>query len=181
MMTIQMPSSSLGLFRSFVDEASILGVTYDVPLGACSTLKAGGRAACVLTPKGIEDLVAFRQWNISQPEPLKETIVGGLSNILIRDGGLEGVVIRLPATKNWVFEDDLFIFDAAVPNFYACEAARHLGFSGLEFLAGIPGRIGGAIAMNAGAYGSDISQNLVWMELLTKEGQILKKIVPICP
>lgn len=169
----QMPSS-FDSFRLFTDRFTVGGASYDIPLGARSTLKTGGRAACVFTPKRTEDLVAFRQWNASQKLPLQETILGGLSNVLIRDGGLEGVVIRLPSAGTWAIEGTLFIFDAGLPNASACEVARRSGFSGLEFLAGIPGTIGGAIAMNAGAYGREVGERLVWVDLLTSDGQIVR-------
>lgn len=167
--------TSLESFRSFVDRFTIEGVTYDVPLGVQSTLKAGGKAAGLFVPKRVEDLVAFRQWNAAQNHPIKETVLGGLSNVLIRDGGLDSLVIRLPRPGKWSIEDDLFVFDAGLPNIHACEIARQKGFSGLEFLVGIPGTIGGAIAMNAGAYGSEVSQRLVWISLLTLDGQIVRK------
>lgn len=173
---------SKSLFSEFIRAASIQeGVAFDVPLGMQSTLKAGGKAVCVFRPKRMEDLVAFRQWNQAQAEPLEETILGGLSNVLIRDGGLGGVVLRLPVVLPGEGEDGLLILSGGLPNGVACAEAQRRGLSGIEFLSGIPGTIGGAVAMNAGAYGKEVSEALVWIEALTKEGHIIRLSREVLP
>lgn len=145
---------------------------FHAPLGRRSTLRAGGEADCLFRPRTVDSLIAFRQWNQAQPQPYQETLLGGLSNVLIRDGGLEGVTVtlsHLEAVPQW---GELAILPAGLRNVAASLQAIENGFSGFEILAGIPGTLGGAIAMNAGADGWEIGQSLAWIEVLTKDGDI---------
>lgn len=148
---------------------------FHYPLGVRSTLKAGGTAVCVFSPRSLESLAAFRQWNRAQEKPHTETVLGSLSNVLIRDGGLDGVVIRLsklPAEAQ--FGDEYAIFSAGMRNLTASQKAMDEGWTGLEILSCIPGTLGGAVVMNAGADGWDISQSLQWIEVLNAEGDVLR-------
>lgn len=143
---------------------------FDVPIGRRSTLKAGGNSDCVFAPRSIESLIAFRQWNSEQSEPEEETILGGLSNVLIRDGGIRGVVIMLDKLRTEPKWGEVSVIPAGMRNAEAQHIAMQKGFAGLEVLAGIPGTLGGAVAMNAGAFQWEMSHILEGVEIIDSMG-----------
>jgi UDP-N-acetylmuramate dehydrogenase len=103
------------------------------------------------------------------------TVIGAASNLIIRDGGIAGVVIKLArGFSEIVVEPDGIIAGAAALDITVSEHAAAAGLSELEFLSGIPGTIGGAVAMNAGAYQGDIKQVLDWAEIVTRSGEIVR-------
>jgi len=102
-------------------------------------------------------------------------VLGAASNVIIRDGGVPGLVIRLArGFAEVVVEADGVIAGAAVLDVTLAEHAAGAGLAGLEFLSGIPGTLGGAVAMNAGAYGSDVSAVLDWVEIVTGDGDLVR-------
>ncbi len=117
--------------------------------------RVGGPAEVLFKPADLEDL---QQFIANKPADVPVTLLGVGSNLLVRDGGIPGVVIRLGrAFAEIRAEDDRLIAGAATLDLNVALAARDAGLGGLEFLSGIPGTIGGALRMNAGAYGSDIA------------------------
>jgi len=95
--------------------------------------------------------------------------------VIIRDGGVPGLVIRLARGFAEVeIEHDGVIAGAAVLDVTLAEYAAAAGLAGLEFMSGIPGTVGGAVAMNAGAYGGDVSQVLDWAEIVTGDGDLVR-------
>ena len=99
-------------------------------------------------------------------------MIGACSNLIIRDGGLPGVVIRLARGFGaTVVEADGVIAGAAALDVTVAEHAAAAELTGLEFLSGIPGSIGGAVVMNGGAYGGDIASCLDWAEIVTRSGE----------
>ncbi len=130
----------------------------------------GGVAEILFKPSDINDLQSFLK-EVPRETPL--TILGAASNVIIRDGGIEGVVIRLGGEFAKVLVQDEFITvgAAALCGNVALHSRNH-ALSGLEFLTGIPGSIGGAIAMNGGCYGSDMSQVLVTVRALDYQGEM---------
>ena len=105
------------------------------------------------------------------PADMPLTILGAASNMIIRDGGIAGVVLRLARRFGDVMvEADGIIAGAAALDVTVAETAAAAALAGLEFLVGIPGSIGGAVAMNAGAYGVEIKDVLDWAEIATPEG-----------
>jgi UDP-N-acetylmuramate dehydrogenase len=95
--------------------------------------------------------------------------------VIIRDRGIAGVVIKLARGFNEiVIEPDGIVAGAAALDVTVAEHAAAAALSGLEFLSGIPGTIGGAVAMNAGAYGGDVSQVLQWAEIVTRSGELVR-------
>ena len=130
---------------------------FDAKLNNWFDLK--GRAEILFRPKDAEDLAYFLK-NIS-PE-FKIQIIGAGSNVIISDDGVKGIVIKLPASFSEINHDDETItIGSASLCLNIAQYCKNFGLGGLEFLSGIPGSIGGAIAMNAGCYGSDISKNLI--------------------
>ena len=134
----------------------------DVPLAPFTWLRVGGAAEALFIPKDEADLAHFLS---STPDDIPVQILGVASNTLVRDGGVKGVVIRLGPAFGNVSTDGLRVTaGAAVLDKTVAKKAATAGIAGLEFYAGVPGTIGGALRMNAGCYGSetkDILQSVV--------------------
>lgn len=134
----------------------------------------GGRAEYLFKPENASDLADFLA---ALPAEIPVTVLGVGSNIIIRDGGIDGVVVKLGrsfteyavTSTEYQLEVGAANLDLNIAGF-----AAENGIAGLEFLSGIPGTIGGAVRMNAGAYGADISQVLVSAEVVTRDGKIIK-------
>ena len=142
------------------------------PLGALTWFRVGGTAEWLVRPAAAEDLAGFLA---ALPHHIPVTTIGAASNLIVRDGGVPGVVIRLARGFNAIECDDTGVTaGAAALDVTVAEHAAAAGLAGLEFLSGIPGSIGGAIAMNAGAYGNDVAATLDWAEIATSDGQVLR-------
>jgi UDP-N-acetylmuramate dehydrogenase len=141
-------------------------------LSKTNWFQVGGDAEILFRPKDIDDLCFFLK-NISKDIPL--TILGVGSNVIIRDGGIAGVVIKLSGEfAKITHQDDIISVGAAALCFNVANYAKDFGLANLEFLTGIPGSIGGAIAMNAGCYGGDISQTLISATAIDYNGNLVK-------
>jgi len=139
-------------------------------LGAGTWFRVGGAAEVLARPADPEDLQVLMA---GLPSAVPTTVLGAASNVIVRDGGVHGVVIRLGRGFGGVqIEPDGLIAGAAALDVTVAEHAASAGLAGLEFLCGIPGSIGGAVAMNAGAYGGDVAGCLDWAELVTRDGEI---------
>ena len=140
----------------------------DAPLAPFTWFRAGGAAEVLVRPADADDLAQFLA---ALPRDLPMHVLGACSNLIIRDGGLPGVTIRLARGFNTIaVEADGVIAGAAALDVTVAEHAAAAGLTGLEFLSGIPGTIGGAVAMNAGAYGGDVAGVLDWAEIVSREG-----------
>jgi len=146
----------------------------DVPLAPYTWLRVGGPAEVLFIPKDEADLAHFLS---STPDDVPVTILGVASNTLVRDGGIKGVVVRLGPSFAKVRTDGLTVRAgaAALDNKVAKIAAK-AGIAGLEFYAGIPGTIGGALKMNAGCYGAETTDVLVEVIALDRAGR--RQIMP---
>ncbi|HQT39926.1 MAG TPA: UDP-N-acetylmuramate dehydrogenase, partial [Acidocella sp.] len=134
--------------------------------------RVGGAAEFLVRPADAEDLADLLR---KLPLEMPVTVIGAASNLIIRDGGISGVVIKLARGFNDIIvEDNAIIAGAAALDITVAEHAAAAGRTGLEFLSGIPGTIGGAVAMNAGAYGGDIANVLDWAEIITRSGELLR-------
>lgn len=133
--------------------------TERAPLKDLVWFRVGGPADILFRPADVEDLAAFLA---AKPAELPVSVIGVGSNLLIRDGGIEGAVIRLPASFGRVSIEGAHIrAGAAALDSAVARAAADAGIGGLEFLRGVPGTIGGALRMNAGCYGREIKDVLV--------------------
>ena len=154
-------------------------LTANAPLNNLNWLGVGGPAEILYTPADEEDL----SWFLSARPNVPVTVMGGGSNLLIRDGGIPGVVIRLGKEFSKIsVEGNRLICGTAAKNAEVAKAAADAGLSGFEFLAGIPGTIGGAIRMNAGAHGSEIKDILTEMsgvDGIGKKFRISKGEIPL--
>jgi UDP-N-acetylmuramate dehydrogenase len=147
-------------------------VQADVVLAPTTWFRVGGTAEIVVRPADVADLCAFLA-ALSYEIPV--VTIGAASNLIVRDGGINGVVFRLARGFNGIaVEGEAIIAGAAALDLTVAEHAAAAGLAGLEFLSGIPGTIGGAVAMNAGAYGGDISQVLDWAEIVTRNGELMR-------
>jgi UDP-N-acetylmuramate dehydrogenase len=143
-------------------------VVRDAPLGATTWFRAGGPADVLVRPADADDVVALLR---ALPGETPLTVIGAASNMIIRDGGIGGVTVRLARGFGDVeVEADGIVAGAAALDVTVAETAAARALGGLEFLVGIPGTIGGAVAMNAGAYGAEIKDVLDWAEVATAAG-----------
>ncbi len=143
----------------------------DQPLGPLTWLRVGGAAELLFQPQDGDDLATFLAL---LPEWVPITVIGFGSNLLIRDGGLAGAVIRLsPRGFGGVqrLDDRHLQVGAAVPDKMVAQAALDHSLSGFAFYAGIPGAIGGALRMNAGAHGAETAERVVSVDAITRAGQ----------
>jgi UDP-N-acetylmuramate dehydrogenase len=141
-------------------------------LAANTWFRVGGAAEVLFRPGSVEDLQNFLA---AMPIDVPVTVIGAASNLIVRDGGLSGVVIRLARGFGSVaIAGNGVIAGGAALDATVAEHAAEAGLAGLEFLSGIPGAIGGAVAMNAGAYGGDVASTLEWAEIVTRQGALLR-------
>lgn len=142
----------------------------DEPLGPYTWFRVGGAADVLFLPADADDLADF----LKALDPgVSVTVLGVGSNVIVRDGGVEGVVIRL-AGRPWAqitTEGDTITAGAGALDSMVARASAKAGIGGLEFYAGIPGTIGGALTMNAGCYGSETKDVLVSARGLTRAGE----------
>jgi UDP-N-acetylmuramate dehydrogenase len=141
------------------------------PLAPFTWFRVGGAAEWLVRPADVDDLLLLLR---DLPDQMPLAVIGAASNLIIRDGGVRGVVLRL-AGKGFgdiVVEPDGIIAGAAALDAVVAEHAAAAGLAGLEFLSGIPGAIGGAVAMNAGAYGAEVKDVLDWAEIATPGGML---------
>src|SRR5580698_8547150 len=145
-------------------------LTADAPLGAQTWFRTGGPAEVLFRPADVADLSEFLA---ALPADVPVTVLGVGSNLLVRDGGIRGVVIRLMRGFTAVtVEGNAVVAGAGAPDLNVALTARDHALTGLEFLSGIPGTIGGAFPTNAGAYGSDLAQVLVSAEAVDRTGKV---------
>jgi UDP-N-acetylmuramate dehydrogenase len=133
-------------------------LTAQAPLAPVTWFRVGGAAEVMFRPADAEDLAEFLA---KRPPEVPVTVIGVASNLLVRDGGVEGVVVRLGRGFAAVeISGARVTASAGVLDLNVAITARAAGVGGLEFLSGIPGSIGGALRMNAGAYGREIKDVL---------------------
>jgi UDP-N-acetylmuramate dehydrogenase len=138
-------------------------------LAPATWFRVGGPAEWLLRPADADDLADVLR---ALPPEMPVSVIGAASNLIVRDGGIPGLVVRLARGFGAVeTAADGVIAGAAALDATVAEHAAAAGLAGLEFLCGIPGTIGGAVAMNAGAYGSDFSEVLDWAEIVARSGE----------
>ncbi len=144
-------------------------VQADAPLAPATWFRVGGPAELLLRPASAADLARFLS---ALPPDMPVCALGAASNVIVRDGGIAGIVVRLGRGFGDIeTESDGIVAGAACLDATVAEHAAASGLAGVEFLSGIPGSIGGAVAMNAGAYGGDVASCLDWAEFVTRSGE----------
>lgn len=143
---------------------------FDESLKKHTTFRVGGNAMCIAMPDTAEKaslLIRFLNEN-----NIKHYFLGNGSNVIFRDEGFDGVIIKTSALKNISLNGNKLTVDAGITMTTAAKFAQENSFSGLQHCYGIPGNIGGGIYMNAGAYGGEISQCIESVDYIDKDGTI---------
>ena len=153
-------------------------ISYNTKLSNYSWFNLGGPAEYFFKPKNKEQLIEFLEEN--RQNKLKLTILGAGSNLLIRDKGIRGVVIKLglPFSEIKLIDQDIIEAGAAALDRKVANFAKDNGIGNLEFLSCIPGSLGGAIIMNSGCYGNDISkvlESITVIDLKSCKEKVIKR------
>lgn len=144
----------------------------DEPLRRYTAWKIGGPADALLEPKSVDELTAAVQKARDHGVPV--TVLGGGTNVLVRDGGIRGLTIRLAKSlTNVEFDGNRVSADAGVLYPVLANTTAGRGLAGLQFATGIPGTVGGAVYMNAGAYGSETAEVLDWADVF-RGGEVVR-------
>ncbi len=150
-------------------------LTENVPLAPITWFRAGGAAEIMFRPADIDDLAGFLA---RKPADVAVTVIGVASNLLVRDGGVDGVVIRLGRGFVDIRIDGTTVeAGAGALDLNVALACRDAGVAGLEFMSGIPGTVGGGLRMNAGAYGREFKDVLRQAVALDAAGN--KHVLPL--
>lgn len=132
--------------------------------------KTGGPADVLAFPKTREELVAIV--DMARVNKIPVTVIGNASNLIIKDGGIRGIVIILPNFHKIEVSETKVTAEAGATIINTTIAAQKAGLTGIEFAAGIPGSVGGAVFMNAGAYGGEVKDVFESAEVLLPDGHI---------
>ncbi len=140
------------------------------PLAELTWFRVGGPAQVLLMPEDEADLAYFLG---ALPAEIPVTVIGLGSNLIVRDGGVPGVVVRLGRGFNEItVKGTSIVVGSAVPDVKVARAAQEAGLAGLAFLRGIPGAIGGALRMNGGAYGRETKDALISARAVDRRGNV---------
>src|SRR6476469_6419206 len=148
-------------------------LTPNAPLAPLVWFKSGGKAQWLFEPADAEDLEQF----LNELDPLVPVMALGLgSNLIVRDGGVPGVVVRLGKTfaKTERLDETTLRCGGGASGILVSSTARDHGIAGLEFLRGIPGTVGGFVRMNGGAYGREVQDILVSARLVLRSGEVVE-------
>ena len=152
------------------DVLGSLTIKANEPLSNYTYTKTGGPADLLVFPRSVEQvqrvLAAVKQENL----PL--TVLGNASNLIVKDGGIRGLVMILTDMQELVLEGNQLKAASGAALIEASRQAAAVGLTGLEFACGIPGSIGGAIYMNAGAYGGEVKDVISQVQTMTRDGQL---------
>ena len=148
---------------------------FDEPLRRYTAWKIGGPADALLEPLGADELIEAVE--ITREHDVPVTILGGGTNVLVLDGGIRGLTIRLArALTDVTITGTCVVADAGVLYPVLANTTAGRGLAGLEFASGVPGTVGGAVYMNAGAYGSDTSEVLSWAEVYKPDTRAVERV-----
>jgi UDP-N-acetylmuramate dehydrogenase len=147
-------------------------LTADAPLAPLVWFKSGGAAQWLFEPKDVSDLQNFAR-DLDSQTPLMALGLG--SNMIVRDGGVAGIVVRLGKAFAKVDQLDPLILNCGggASGILVSSSARDAGISGLEFLRSIPGTVGGFVRMNGGAYGGEVKDILIDCDVVLRSGELV--------
>lgn len=158
----------IGLFDEFYNEAD---VKIDEKLSGYVNFKVGGPADILLIPENVEQVL--KSINICNENNIPFYVIGNGSNILVRDGGFRGVVISLKKVNNITVDGNKIIAECGAMLKAVSDKAMENSLKGFEFACGIPGTIGGAVFMNAGAYDGEISHVIESADVIDENGNVI--------
>lgn len=151
-----------------IDEKNIM---IDEPMKNHTYFKVGGPADILVTPEDIKEIQAVIK--ICKENGVKYYLIGNGSNLLVKDGGIRGVVIKLSKLDKINVQENKIIAQSGATLYDVAEMALASGLKGMEFASGIPGSIGGAAAMNAGAYDGEMSMVMESMVAIDDKGELI--------
>lgn len=141
------------------------------PMCNHTSFHIGGPADVLVVPDNTEDV--RNTLRISREHRIPLTVLGNGSNVLVRDKGIRGIVLKMGnALKHWEQYDDRFTFESGVSLAQCCRIIGEAGYTGMEFAVGIPGSLGGAVYMNAGAYDGEMKNTVVSVLTMTRSGDL---------
>ena len=148
-------------------------LTANAPLAPLVWFKSGGNAEWLFEPQDEQDLVSFLQ-ELDPQVPLMALGLG--SNLIVRDGGVPGIVVRLGKAFSKIdrLDENTIRCGGGASGILVSSTARDAGIAGLEFLRGIPGTVGGFVRMNGGAYGREVRDILVSARLVLRSGEVVE-------
>ena len=149
-------------------------VRFDEPMARHTSLRVGGPTEALAEPRTEAQLKDLLQWMVKQAIPY--TVIGSGTNLLVRDGGIRGVTVRMPAGVQWRTgrHQVLLTAQAGLSTKRLCALALRHGWQGLHFALGIPGSIGGALSMNAGTHLGSMADVVTFVTFMTAQGQIVR-------
>lgn len=145
-------------------------IYFNDALANYSHTKTGGPADVIALPSSPKEVKEIVDWARANEVPL--TILGNLSNLIVRDGGIEGIVMILTNMNHIEVVEDVIYAESGAALIDVSKTALQHDLTGLEFACGIPGSIGGAVFMNAGAYGGEMKDVIVQVDILTRAGEL---------
>lgn len=160
---------SMTTVRDILTKIKISGsISYDEPMKNHTTFKIGGNAEAFVRPKSIRELkIVLDELALYSIEPF---ILGGGANLLVSDEGIKGVVIDTKDLCGIEIAEGLLCAEAGVSMEALCEAAEERSLSGLEFIYGMPGSVGGSVFMNARCYDREMADVIAWVEYIDAKG-----------
>ncbi|MEO7735760.1 MAG: UDP-N-acetylmuramate dehydrogenase [Kofleriaceae bacterium] len=156
------------------------GAVRDEPMRRHTTLKIGGPADAFAEPASVREVSALARWCAAERVPL--TVVGGGSNLLVRDGGIRGVVLGTGRLRGLALAPPTTIrVEAGVSTGKLLSLALKSDLGGIEFLGGVPGSVGGGLIMNAGTYLGEFKDVTTWVETVRlADGEVLRRDNAAC-
>ncbi|MBZ9636846.1 UDP-N-acetylmuramate dehydrogenase [Clostridium sp. FP1] len=159
------------LFKQLYEVIDKANIMIDEPMKNHTYFKVGGPADILVTPEDIKEIQAIIK--ICKENGVKYYLIGNGSNLLVKDGGIRGVVIKLSKIDKIEVEGNKIRAQSGATLYNVAEVALGSGLKGMEFASGIPGSIGGAAAMNAGAYDGEMSMVMESMLAIDNNGELL--------
>ena len=156
--------------EKFNAELEGIDIRFNEPLSQYTYTKVGGAADFLVFPRNRYELARIVKF--ANRENIPWLVLGNASNIIVRDGGIRGFVIMFDKLNNVAVDGYTIEAEAGANLIQTTRIALHHSLTGFEFACGIPGSVGGAVFMNAGAYGGEIGHVLVSCKVLTPEGEI---------
>lgn len=164
-----MKEKLIDYIREIVEQEQI---QTEEPMSRHTTFRVGGPAEFLVTPK-VQQAVELINW--CRREAVPYTVIGNGSNLLVGDNGIRGIVIEFGKYASAIaIEGEMVYAEAGAMLSKTANEAAEAGLGGMEFAAGIPGTIGGAVVMNAGAYGGEMKDIVESVQVLTKDGSVLE-------
>lgn len=161
--------SIFNLFKEVIEEGKIL---IDEPMKKHTSFKIGGPVDILVVPGNTEEIL--KSIKICKDQNIDYMIIGNGSNLLVKDKGIRGVIIKIADNfKNIEIDKDKIIVEAGALLSTISKKALKSSLSGFEFAGGIPGTIGGAVTMNAGAYGGEMKDVVEMVKCIDKDGNVI--------